>query len=186
MLHNSYLILIGSLGLAFRIWISEIKLEKQLGERNKYFSRLWCIYFMIDIAIGLSSKTLYMIIVGALPLLYFCTLSDVFLIAKFLKKPKEKRMNTFWVICDELTLHLPMLIFGTLWWIYDPKITGPNINIIHFISGFLLIFIPLLGWDPRWKKRTQAGKLIVFFTSLSFIGGFFYWNLWNPIILFSF
>lgn len=185
MSYDPYFLLFGSLGLAFRVWVSEVKLAKQLGEKNRYFSRLWSLYFMVDIAIGFKSETLYMVIVGALPLLYFCALADLEIITKFLRKPKEKRLNTFWVICDELTLHLPMVITGTLWWIYDPKISGPNLGLIQYIIGFFLIYIPLFGWDPRWKNRTMPGKLIVFFTTVSFIGAFIYWQLWNPVIYFS-
>jgi hypothetical protein len=111
----------GIIFLLFRLWLDEIKLSKELDFRRRYLSRFSNYYFTLAMIFNFQVMAFNMILTTSLIALWVGFFNwDI----KFYKRlytgglvssiPIETTAQKVWMTIERLTLHIPILVFGTI------------------------------------------------------------------------
>ncbi|MHA1796356.1 MAG: hypothetical protein ACTSUK_09590 [Promethearchaeota archaeon] len=171
--------IIGLLYLIFRLWLDEIKLAKELDFRRRYLSRFANYFFAIALIYNLQNMVFNMIVITSMPAIWVAFLRwDIRFYKRFKKGisvssiPLETKAQRVWMIIERLTLHPPMLAFGTI-----PFFTGLRKfalgsasssdlggQILTIFYAMILFFSAFFFMDVRWYKRHRwpTGKIILY------------------------
>lgn len=169
--------IIGAIGLIFRVWLVEFKLEEELQFRRHYLSRILNFYFFIAMILNFENSYFNFFINCEI---YVITVSflgwDTLFFYKFNRRTYWKK-NHGWLIIERLTLHIPIIIVG--WWMFasDPKNFVDMTQLWDsLIIMIILGFGPWLLWDKRWTENYiyPVKWSILAFTVVSIIGVMIY------------
>ncbi|MHA1819797.1 MAG: hypothetical protein ACTSU2_12385 [Promethearchaeota archaeon] len=173
-----YLIpLIGCFGLIFRIWLTEVKLRKELDFRRYYLSRIVNICLFIAMIYNFESMTFNMILVTSTPILMVASIFWDTRFYKRLPKVEQWQEKKNWLLLERVTLHPPILILGIIpyfssWFPHAMKwgaltfhsfkefavgsigTSGPFMaKVIALFYASILIYGALFVLDIRWYER---------------------------------
>ncbi len=160
---NIYLFLFGIIGLFFRIWVNEIKLKQQLKYERHFTSRFLAEYLFIAMIFSFENDTMNLIVACSYPMMAICIF--VFDIPFFVKLGQNKSVLPeggefnpekvdVWVILERLTLHIPIVIVGSIWYPQGLKVAiFPDLKVVSMIIALVLVFGIFIFVDPRIRKK---------------------------------
>ena len=170
------MIFLGMAFLTFRLWITEVKLKKELGQRTKHLSRFLSYYLAISIIFNFKSILFNAVVAGALPMMVLSlfTLDYAFIFKAYKGIQAEIGVKKArWALVERITLHIPLVTGGI--YIYIAGILE-HVNLSYgmwpIIIGTLLVVIPVVFFDPRVTRKEDwpVGPIIlVSVVILSFI-----------------
>ncbi len=192
---NVFLMILGVVGFALRIWLTEFRLTAILGDERHFNSRLLTLYGFATLIFDLQVEPLNLVLVGALPMMFLMFFR--YDVPFFLKLVQRKPLITahtpttelpfspatnFWLIIERLTLHLPIIFIGLPWYRAGLKaVVFPNLQISSFFITIGLVFGPFLLLDPRIRKKMDWPEGLWLFLggiawAIGFYCHFFVWN----------
>lgn len=180
--------IIGIIFLAFRLWLVESKCKDWLGTRRRFFSRMETYYMCIALIFQLRSITFNALIIQFIPSMIFISVwFDILFLVNIKKdaisKMNLKPMDTFWLIVERVTLHVPIIILG-FWMVFDGVFQYVNFSQgwWPYIIDIPLIFGAYFLMDERLSKKMDwpLGPIIVFFGVLQTVGMFVFMALNAP------
>ncbi|WP_371805156.1 hypothetical protein [Candidatus Lokiarchaeum ossiferum] len=160
---NIFLVIFGCLGLIFRIWVNEIKLKKQLKYERHFTSRFLAEYFFIAMIFSFQNDALNLVVACTYPMMVICIF--VFDIPFFIKLKQNKSVLPgggefspekvdLWVILERLTLHIPIVVVGSIWYPQGLKSAiFPNLGIGSMIFALIMVYGIFIFVDPRIGKK---------------------------------
>ncbi|WP_457558106.1 hypothetical protein [Candidatus Harpocratesius sp.] len=165
--------------LAFRLWIDEVKLKKELDFRRRYLSRIANYFFSIALIYNFQNMTFNIILVTSMPALWVAFFRWDFRFYKRFKTgipvssiPLETKSQRTWMIIERLTLHPLMLFFGTRAYFTGLRqfVLGSTASIDFLGQCFSILYALILFYgaffflDVRWYKRHRwpTGKIILY------------------------
>ena len=169
-----WLSLCGAICVIFRIWVTEVKLRGELGNKRGHTSRFISLYFFIAMLLNFENNVFTMIsVIGAPAMLMAFFAFDVPYYIKDAPLIQEKK---FWLILERLTMHPPSIIYAVYFYrhvtglFYLKLFTLPN-----FFGALILVVGPLFLFDPRVTKKEDwpRGPACIIGALLDIIG-----NLW--------
>ena len=180
--------IIGILFLGFRLWLVEGKCKEWLGVRRRFFSRMETYYMCIAIIFQLRSITFNALIIQFIPSMIFISVWFDILFLVNIKKDAITKLNlkpvdTFWLIVERVTLHVPIIILG-FWMVFDGVF-----QYVNFSQGWwpFIIDIPLICgafflMDERLSKKLDwpLGPIIVICGVIQTIGMFIFMAVYAP------
>ena len=160
---NYLLVILGTGFMIYRFWISHYHLKDLLDYERFFTSRILVLYAAIACIFNYSTIIFNLIIIAAYPMMVFCFFYwDVpFLLKIIQEKPIlpetiviQKSSLKLWLILERFTVHLPIIIIGTPWYLHGIKGNIiPQISVQDYIIAMLLVVIPFLFIDPRITKK---------------------------------
>lgn len=171
-----WLSLCGALFVIFRIWVTEVKLRKELGNKRGHTSRFISLFFFIAMLLNFENNVFTLIsVVGAPAMLMAFFAFDVPYYIKDVRLIKEKK---FWLILERLTMHPPAVIFAVYFYSYariDFYLT--LFTIPKFCGALILVVGPLFLFDPRVTKREDwpRGPACIIGAILSIVGNLIFY-----------
>ena len=155
--------IIGFVFLLFRLWLVEVKLQSVLGDERRYISRFLSYYFAFAMIYNFQNITFNLILVATVPIGLISILEwDRNFFRKRLRVVPEYQPVLPWMIIERITLHVPMVITGIIFYFtglknfvfygIDPTIFE---RIVGLIYGTLLVVLPLIILDIRWTKKEK-------------------------------
>ena len=162
---------LGFVGLALRIWLTEVKLRDILGTKRFHLSRFCSYFFLLAMIWSFNNSVFLLITIYSAPamLLSFFIFDIPFLIRDV---PRLTRYRG-WQIIERLTVHIPIVVYGVYFYFTAPLLTYFQLlTIINFFLGIALTAIPLLVLDPRIRKREDwpRGPALLIGMVLAIIG----------------
>jgi hypothetical protein len=152
-LEITVLMVIGIIGVIFRLWLAEFKLKDELGFRRHYLSRFVNIYLFCAMLFNLESYIFNLIIITCFPVMLVTSFWDL----KFYQKFKTRNYwekNKNWLLVERLTMHPPMVGFGLFFYIAGIL---PYFNyskgVLPAIIAILVVYVPFFLWDKRWTEK---------------------------------
>jgi hypothetical protein len=173
---NIILPLFGSLFLIFRVWITEIRLEEQLGDYRRFISRFGSYFYCIALILNLENELFNFIFVSTFPLITIAFLTfDVPFFLKFHKEENDlSKKDVIWLYGERILLHPPMLIHAAFIYSTGPKLLIPSVSITSIIIGSILMFGAFFVFDKRALKKEGTGIWILIAMLASLVGMTFY------------
>ncbi|MHA1745015.1 MAG: hypothetical protein ACTSWW_03380 [Promethearchaeota archaeon] len=192
---NVFLMILGVVGFALRIWLTEFRLVTILGEERHFNSRLLTSYGFTALIFDLQVESLNLVIVGTLPMMLIMLFRyDAPFFFKLVQRKPLITVHTpttelpfspatnLWLIIERLTLHLPIIFIGLPWyWAGLKAVVFPNLQISSFFITIGLIFVPFLLLDPRIRKKMDWPEgLWLFLGGIAWaIGYYYHFFVWN-------
>jgi hypothetical protein len=177
----SYLLVLGSIFLMFRLWLCETKLKDELQFRRGYISRILNYYACITLIFDLQSDYFNIVMMAAIPLIAVSIIGWDSLFYKKFKSRTYWKKNHNWLIVERLTLHPPILALGLYYYFTGPtNYVDPANIIVTIIVGSILVFGPWFLLDHRWKTNyaPNTKRDITISAILSTVGHFLYFYFW--------
>lgn len=176
--------LCGMAFLVFRLWLDEMKLRKELDFRRRYLSRISNYCFSIALIYNFQNMAFNMILTTSMLALWVAFFRWDWRFYKRFKTggvvssiPLETRSQRVWMIIERLTLHPPILFFGT-----RPFFTGLRsfvlgsvastdlaAQILSILYASIIIYAGFFFMDVRWSERYgwPTGKIMLYGIILS-------------------
>jgi hypothetical protein len=158
---NLISLVLGVIGVIFRIWLAEFKLAEELQFRRHYLSRLVNIYFFLGMVFNFENGVLNIITIVCFPVMIITTLWDSNFYRMF-KTRSYWNKNHGWIILERFTLHPPMLIGGA--WMYIAGVQNylpVGQSFFPYLIGVMLVFIPYFLIDERWTAKYNWPQAVV-------------------------
>ncbi len=174
-------IVIGIIGLIFRIWTSEFRLKEYLGEKRGHTSRFITYYFFISMILDLQFNVFLLISLLSSPAMVMSFF--IFDIPYFKNDFQNEARKDRWIIfLERLTLHLPSSIFALYYYGFSNSPVGFFVlmfTLLNFIIGLLAVLLPMFIFDPRvkYKKEWPRGPIVVTGFCLSVVGSVVFYYL---------
>ncbi len=163
-----YFVLLGALGLVFRYWIANYKLNHLLKHRTGHLSRMVTYFFFIAMMTDFGQNIFTLIIVGALPTMIGAFLMfDVSFYRHIFTKdwslrlgvPEAKPKERFWIFLERFTLHWPAIVPGIVIYYRDPReFFLPFMDFQTVVIASVMMIIAFFLLDPRWWKIEPNGQ----------------------------
>ena len=149
---NFLIAIFGSLMVAFRVWLTQVKLVDELTFRRLYLSRVVNFHTFMAMAFGFENIVFNAIVVSCWPVMILTTVWDYNFFANFKKRTYWKK-NHGWLILERLTLHPPILIIGTWMYLQGLAVWFPReLSFFPAIVGMIFVYVPFFLMDKRWTE----------------------------------
>jgi hypothetical protein len=175
-IEDLFMITLGIAFLIFRLWITEVKLRKELGRRTKHLSRFLSYYLCLSLAFNFKSILFNSVVAGALPMMIISlfTLDYGFFFKAYKILRNDIGLNKArWALIERITLHIPLVSGGVYIYIKGfLEYVNLSFGMAPIIIGTLLVVIPVVFLDPRVTRKEDwpVGPIILFsVVVLSFI-----------------
>ena len=171
--------LLGIIFLLVRLWLSEVYLRDILKNKRYHTSRLCAYYLGIAMLSNFQNNVFTLISVVSAPAMVLALILFDFPFL-FLNEGREDIPKKFWQIIERLTVHLPLIVFGILFYRFASALSYLELfTIPKFIVALILTCIPMFLFDPRVVKKEDwpRGPIIVIGALTDVIGNlcFFYY-----------
>ena len=170
-LGNLAIIIGGIVALGFRIYMLEFRLRSNLKFERHFLSRLLVYYTFLAMIANLQSMILNLIVVCSAPMmLIMIFVYDIPFFARVKKglpvlpneSCRELSLNSLpvstkvWLYMERLTLHTPMVIFGTIFYVQGLKgVAFLGLHQWQYFAAMALVFVPFILFDQRIRKRKE-------------------------------
>ncbi len=180
----------GIIALGFRIFLLEYCLRSTLKFERHFLSRLLVYYTFLAMVADLQSVVLNLIVVCAAPMMLIMIV--VYDIPFFVRVKKglpvlpnescrELSLNSLplptkiWLYLERLTLHTPMVIFGTIFYVQGLKgVVFLGIHQWQYFIAMLFVFVPFILFDQRiLEKRDWPEGFWLMFGGVCWAIGFY-------------
>ncbi len=168
---------LGSIGLVFRYWVTNIKIRDLLQHRIGHLSRFLSYIFFIAMILNFENNIFTLMVIGAFPTMIVAFLSfdlnfynsifrkdwakrlEINETGNFKEKHKTQKMR-LWIFLERITMHIPLIILGTYFYIEVgvKEFFMPNLHFITILIAFIFILGSFFVLDPRWIKFEDDGK----------------------------
>ena len=161
-----FLQIMGVIGLIFRFWVTQIRLNEELHVERGHLSRFLTYYFCLALIMDFESGVFTLITVGAGPTMILAFIFfDLPFYWQFKDEPKWKKHQKPWLLLERITLHPPLIIAAIYVYIIGVRDFFTPVPSFPIMAGSLILVIgAYFLFDPRIRaerKNTPAGYIIL-------------------------
>jgi hypothetical protein len=157
---------LGIIFLLLRIYLIEFRMVNLLKTERRYFSRTSS-YLLAGLLItefkSLTLKLSLFLSIG--PFTFIFLLTDVPFFENFgqimLKNKISNKADQMLLFIERITLHFPIILTGYILLFNNPNYFFVEYGFWPFIYSFLILVVPFLVLDPRWKDGSILGRIIL-------------------------
>ncbi|MHA1612738.1 MAG: hypothetical protein ACTSVZ_10805 [Promethearchaeota archaeon] len=166
---NLAIIIGGTIALGLRVFMLEFRLRSNLKFERHFLSRLLAYYTFLAMVTDLQSMILNLIVVCSAPMmLIMIFVFDIPFIVRVKQglpvlpdeSCRELTLNSLpvstkiWLFVERLTLHTPMVILGTIFYVQGLKgFVFSGLNQWQYFVAMAFVFVPFILFDQRILKK---------------------------------